>query len=176
MKTSNAMIVRVLLLLTLMVSPIAFADTQSNAESADIQKAMQLYSEALSLETNSSKRTELLDQAEAILQKVIDNNPESLDAHRKLMGVYLLKRDYARGIQTLQDAINLSPQDPKLFVALAILYEHAGAYEYANAVIDQALVLDPDMALAKQYKISLQNKIDMMEMDSQQAVSKDRAQ
>ncbi|WP_236860640.1 tetratricopeptide repeat protein [Candidatus Reidiella endopervernicosa] len=117
------------------------------------------------MEVNSPKRAELLDQSAEILKKVIESNPQSLDAHRKLMGVYLLKQDYSNGIRTMQDAITLSPEDPKLFITLAFLYEHSGSFEYASAMLDQALALDPNHKLAKEYKIAIKQKIAQRNMD-----------
>lgn len=140
----------------------AFSSTPSEAE--QITKALELYSQATPMDVNQPERTELLKRAENLLTDVIDNNPESLDAHRKLMGVYLQLRDYRSAVKTMQDAISLSPEDPKLFIALAILYDHQGAYEYAVPVLDQALLLDPDQQLAKDYKAAIQQKIDMQKI------------
>ena len=121
---------------------------------------MKLYAQATPMDQFDTKRAELLSQSESILLDVIAKNPASLDAHRKLMGVYLQMRDYPNAIKTMQAAITLSPEDPKLFIALAILYDHQGAYEYALAILDQALVLAPENQLALDYKISIQQKIE----------------
>ena len=145
----------------LVVTSTATASTDKNTETTRIIEAMELYAKATPMEQDDNKRAELLKQSESILLDVIENNPESLDAHRKLMGVYLQMRDYQKAIQTMQTAITLSPEDPKLFIALAILYDHAGAYEYAIPILDEALRLDPNQQLAKEYKASIQQKIDM---------------
>jgi tetratricopeptide (TPR) repeat protein len=132
-----------------------------NTEAARIMEAMKLYAQATPMDQSDTKRTELLSQSESILLDVIAKNPASLDAHRKLMGVYLQMRDYRKAIQTMQAAITLSPEDPKLYIALAVLYDHQGAYEYALPILDEALALDPNQQLAKDYKASIQQKIDM---------------
>ena len=108
----------------------------------------------------SSEKTELLGQAESLLLEVIEKNPASLDAHRKLMGVYLQMRNYRRAIQTMQSAISLSPGDPKLFIALAILYDHQGAYEYALPILDEALALPTDFSagIARNTQLVLQEE------------------
>ena len=123
-----------------------------------------LYSEAAAMDRFSTEKTEMLGRAETILLDVVEKNPASLDAYRKLMGVYLQKRDYAKAIQAMQSAITLSPEDPKLFVALAILYDHQGAYEYALPILDEALTLDPNLQLAKDYRASIQQKIEMQNL------------
>ncbi len=165
MKTTYGIIAHVLFALTLTLSQAAAASAENTKNNAEIAEAMKLYSQALPLEMNSSEKAELLDQSAAILKKVIANDPQSLEAHRKLMGVYLLKQDYSNGIRTMQDAINLSPEDPKLFISLAFLYEHSGALEYAMAMLDQALTLDPKQKLAMEYKVAIQKKIDALKME-----------
>ncbi|WP_135621981.1 tetratricopeptide repeat protein [Solemya pervernicosa gill symbiont] len=165
MKMINRFIAHALFALTLVFSQSGVASADKSTESAKISDAMTLYAQALPMEVNSPKRAELLDQSAEILKKVIESNPQSLDAHRKLMGVYLLKQDYSNGIRTMQDAITLSPEDPKLFITLAFLYEHSGSFEYASAMLDQALALDPNHKLAKEYKIAIKQKIAQRNMD-----------
>jgi Flp pilus assembly protein TadD len=126
---------------------------------------MKLYFEALPMETDSEQRAKLLDQSAAILKELIENKPDSLEAHRKLMGVYLLKQDYTNGIRVMQNAITLSPEDPKLFVGLAFLYEHSGALYYAREMLAQALILDPEHKVAKDYMVVIKQKIETLQMD-----------
>ena len=161
MKSVFKVIPQFVFVMLLMVASIATASAGNNAEAERITEAMQLYAQATPMDQSDSKRAELLSQSESILLDVIANNHESLDAHRKLMGVYLQMRDYQKAIQTMQAAITLSPEDPKLFIALAILYDHAGAYEYAIPMLDEALALDPNQQLAKEYKASIQQKVEM---------------
>ncbi|RDH88374.1 MAG: cytochrome C biogenesis protein [endosymbiont of Escarpia spicata] len=165
MKTIYGIITHTLFALTLTLSQAATASAEDPKNNAEISEAVKLYSQALPLEMDSPKKAELLDQSAAILKKVIANNPKSLEAHRKLMGVYVLKQDYSNGIRTMQDAITLSPEDPKLFISLAFLYEHSGALEYAMAMLDQALTLDPKQQLAMEYKVAIQKKIDALNME-----------
>jgi tetratricopeptide (TPR) repeat protein len=149
------------LVILLMAATTATASNDQNSEAARIMEAMKLYTQATPMDQLDTKRAELLSQSESILLDVIAKNPASLDAHRKLMGVYLQMRDYRKAIQTMQAAITLSPEDPKLFIALAVLYDHQGAYEYAIPILDEALALDPNQPLAKEYKASIQQKIKM---------------
>jgi tetratricopeptide (TPR) repeat protein len=153
---------------TVLVASQACFATAQNIESTRIEEAKKLYAEAVPMDITSSKRAELLKQAEAILLKVIEDNPQSMDAHRKLMGVYLLQQDYSRSIRIMQDAITLSPEDPKLFISLAFLYEHSGSLEFAEAMVDQALKLDAENKIAKDYKVVIQQKIQQRNNDPHQ--------
>lgn len=168
MNSKFKLIPQIVIVILLIVGSGVTASTEQNTEASRILQAMQLYSDAAAIDYLSGEKTELLGQAESILLDVIEKNPASLDAHRKLMGVYLQMRNYRKAIQTLQSAISLSPEDPKLFIALAILYDHQGAYEYALPILDEALKLDPDQQLARDYKITIQQKMDMrnIAMDS----------
>lgn len=164
MKSISKMIPKLFFSIVLVIASVATASSNDHSESARITQALDLYARATPMDVNASERTELLNQAESILRDVIEQNPESLDAHRKLMGVYLQMRDYRKAVQTMQNAISLSPEDPKLFIALAILYDHLGAYEYALPVLDQALTLDPHHQLAQEYTASIQQKIEMQRL------------
>ena len=160
MKSIFKVIPQFVVVVVLTVASTATASTDQNTEAARIMEAMKLYAQATPMDHLDTKRAALLSQSESILLDVIAKNPESLDAHRKLMGVYLQMRDFRKAIQTMQAAITLSPEDPKLFIALAILYDHQGAYEYAIPILDEALALDPNQQLAKEYKASIQQKIE----------------
>ena len=160
MKSIFKLIPQLTILMLFAIASTTSASTDQNTEAASITEAMNLYAQATPMDQADTKRAELLSQSEAILLDVIAKNPESLDAHRKLMGVYLQMRDHSKAIQTMQTAITLSPEDPKLFIALAILYDHQGAYEYAVPILDEALALDPGNQLALDYKIAIQEKIE----------------
>lgn len=133
-----------------------------------IEKAKELYAQAAQMDLTAPKRATVLKDAENILLGVIEKHPKSLDAHRKLMGVYLLSQNYSKAISTMQDAITLSPEDPKLFISLAFLYEHSGSLEFASAMVDQALKLDAENKIANDYKVVLQQKIQMRNTDPHQ--------
>jgi Flp pilus assembly protein TadD len=164
MKSISKMFPHFIFVLLLCFASVAMASStdtgKDNSEAARITEALELYAQAVPMDFASTQRTELLNRAESILTDVIKKNPQSLEAHRKLMGVYLQKRDYRNAILTMQSAITLSPDDPKLYVALAILYDHSGAYEYALPILDQALKLESNNKLAQEYRLSIQLKVE----------------
>jgi tetratricopeptide (TPR) repeat protein len=167
MKSIIPVVPQLIFAMMLTVASTVTASANENNEAARIMEAMELYAQATTMDQSDTRRAALLSQSESILLDVIEYNPASLDAHRKLMGVYLQMRDYPDAIRVMQAAITLSPEDPKLFIALAILYDHQGAYEYAVPVLDQALVLDPGNQLALDYKISIQQKIESQNLAMQ---------
>lgn len=167
MTLTHRFIRHLLIAAVLVISKASFATAQ-DSETARIEQAKILYAQAVPMEITSSKRADLLKQAEVILLKVIEDSPRSMDAHRKLMGVYLLQQDYSKSIRIMQDAITLSPEDPKLFISLAFLYEHSGSLEFAEAMLDQALKIDSENSLAKDYKVVIQQKIQLRNNDPHQ--------
>jgi len=168
MKSISKIIPHIIFIVLLAIASMATASGNKAGkdvgEASRIAEALELYAQAVPMDFTSTQRTELLNRAESILTDVIKKNPESLDAHRKLMGVYLQKRDYRNAILTMQAAITLSPEDPKLYIALAILYDHSGAYEYALPILEQALELDSNNKLAQDYKVSIQQKIEQQRL------------
>ncbi len=166
---------QVFLFIFLLVPGFLFAASKSNSEADAIEQAKKLYVQAVPMDLTAPKRTEILKQAEEILLKVIENNSKSLDAHRKLVGVYLLGQHYSKAIRIMQGAITLSPEDPKLFLSLAFLYEHSGELEFANSMVEQALKLDADNQIAKEYKVVLQQKLEKRNSEPHQGNSKGEA-
>lgn len=171
MKKSDRFISLIFFFLVCFASSNAFALTDDLNEADAIAEAKNLYIQASPMAIDSPQRGDLLNKAITILQNVIEKNPNSLDAHRKLMGIYLLKQDYTNAIRTVQNAITLSPEDPKLFISLAFLYEHSGALDLANGMLGQALKLDPDNKVAQEYKLVIEQKIDQLNTAHQQAHS-----
>ncbi len=158
--TVPASLTKYLLLLVVMMLAHAGHATASDDANTQIEKAKELYAQALPMDLTAPKRADILKEAETILLDVIEKHPKSMDAHRKLMGVYLLGQHYSKAIRIMQGAITLSPEDPKLFLSLAFLYEHSGELEFANAMVEQALKLDADNQIAKEYKVVLQQKLE----------------
>lgn len=171
MKSISKMIPHLIFSMLLIITSAATASTDDNSDAARITEALELYIQAIPMDVTSAQRTELLKGSESILLDVIEKNPQSLDAHRKLMGVYLQMRDYRQAIQAMQGAISLSPEDPKLFIALAILYDHQGAYEYALPILDQALALDPKQPMARDYKASIEQKVEKQRLAMESATA-----
>lgn len=168
MKKTGNVIKHFIFISMLAFSQIVTAETDNASGLSGIEEAKKLYAQAVPMDIQSPKRAEILDQAAEILKDVIKQHPESLDAHRKLMGVYLLKQDYSNAIRTMQDAITLSPEDPKLFISLAFLYEHSGSLDFSKAMLDQALSLDPENKIAQDYSVIIQQKIDIRNQDEHQ--------
>ena len=90
-----------------------------------------------------------MEQAEKDFRKAIELDPDSAQAHAVLAGFLQTMNRGTEAIEEYQTAITLDSENPKLFVALAISYLHQQKYGMAQAVANEALRLDPEMANAK---------------------------
>ena len=90
-----------------------------------------------------------MEQAEKDFRKAIEINPESSQAHAVLAGLLQTMNRGTEAIDEYQTAITLDPENPRLYVALSISYLHQQRYGMAQAVANEALRLDPEMANAK---------------------------
>jgi tetratricopeptide (TPR) repeat protein len=149
-------------LVLFLVCAKSYAIGQFNSEQDGIQQAVEIYVRAVPMDIAAPERAKMLNQAAMILNDVIARYPDSLDARRKLTGVYMQQQNYTQSIKILQEAINLSPEDPKLFLGLAFMYEHSGALEQSIAMIDHALSLEPGMPVALDYKNAVQEKMERL--------------
>jgi Tfp pilus assembly protein PilF len=90
-----------------------------------------------------------MDQAEKDFRKAIELDPDSAQAHAVLAGLLQTMNRGTEAIDEFQTAITLDPENPRLYVALSISYLHQQRYGMAQAVANEALRLDPEMANAK---------------------------
>jgi len=90
-----------------------------------------------------------MEQAEKHFRKAIQINPDSSQAHAVLAGLLQTMNRGREAIDEYQTAITLDPENPRLYVALSISYLHQQRYGMAQAVANEALRLDPEMANAK---------------------------
>lgn len=90
-----------------------------------------------------------LEQAEQSFRQAIELDPDSSQAHANLAGLLQSMNRSREAVEEYQTAITLDTENPRLFVALAISYLHLRSYSMAQAMADEALRLDPEMANAK---------------------------
>jgi len=122
----NKIIVTVLLA-AFLVAPVVAADVGSLVETGN-----RFWSEGK------------LEQAEATFREAIELYPEAALPHARLAGLMLSQHRNEEARTEYQHAIMNDPQDPNLFLALAIAYLHEKSYSNAQAMVDIALELEPD--------------------------------
>jgi cytochrome c-type biogenesis protein CcmH/NrfG len=106
---------------------------------------------------------------ERTLKEQIASNPKDADARARLAGFYLSSDRSGQAIESYQDAITLRPEDPRLFLGLAIAYLHAGHHSMARAMTEQALSLDPHLTNAAKLREYIDRKQTAMRLHDQHA-------
>ncbi len=108
-----------------------------------------------------------LTEAEAEFKKALEFNPDSSEAHARMANLYLTQNKTSEAVEEFQNAINDDPENPNLFIGLAITYLHKQYYEMAEAMVKQAIELNPELANAQK----LQTYIDAKKERMNQAVA-----
>ena len=105
-----------------------------------------------------------LEDAKASFQAALKADPQYLDAHLKLGGLYLRLKEYQPAIDHFQSAIGLDPENSKLFTVLGMLYMHSGKLPLAQAALGEALRISPDLKQARDLQRIVQARIDAAAM------------
>jgi tetratricopeptide (TPR) repeat protein len=134
-----------LLLTSVCWSSLSFADVNQ-----EISKGNQLWVEGK------------LDEAAQVFTQATTAYPKSALAHERLAALLLTQQKLDESVDAYQNAIVNDPTNPKLFVALALVYMHQQSYAMANGMVEQALSLKPDMPQAQKMAQYIKEKRAML--------------
>jgi tetratricopeptide (TPR) repeat protein len=84
-----------------------------------------------------------IDAALDTLKKAVEADPNSSLAFTRLGSAWVMKQDYAAGLESFQQAIVLNADNANAFVGMAIAYLHSGRYSLARAALEEAKRIDP---------------------------------
>lgn len=113
------------------LSGLFVADADADATSSLLAQAYQQWSAGQ------------LDQAQRTYEQAIKTNPRSVEAHMKLAGLFITRKDYAASTKQYQRAISLDPKNAKAWMGLGIAYLHSGDKSLTRAAWEEALRLEP---------------------------------
>ena len=97
-------------------------------------------------------------EAETAFKNAVKEVPDSSTAHQRLASLYLTMNKTREAISEYQDAIALDSENPKLFIGIAIAYLHSKYYNMAEAMVMQAIELNPELAQTKKLKTYIDTK------------------
>jgi len=97
-------------------------------------------------------------EAEASFRQAIASDPDSSVAYARIASLYLIQNRADEAISNYQEAIMRDAENPHLFLALSIVYLHQGHYEMAQAMVEQALRLNPQLKDALKMQEYIQTK------------------
>lgn len=173
---------------TLILSSVSFALLSMNTQAEELQSSLSGTAEESaitkpliphSLEASQGSMNTVnkiiadnkLKNMESELRKTADDNPDSVNAKIRLAGFLMSQNRTGESIPFFQEAITLTPDNPKLFASISVAYLHQAKYGMAKAMADEALRLSPDMAQAKKLNKYIEAKQNVIEMAEQTPVS-----
>ena|ERR1700690_2053662 len=98
-----------------------------------------------------------LAQAQQTYEQAIKADPRSVEAHMKLAGLYITRKDYSASTTQYKRAIGLDPKNAKAWIGLGIACLHSGDKSMTRAAWEEAVRLDP---ARKQQLAPLLGKLD----------------
>jgi tetratricopeptide (TPR) repeat protein len=104
-----------------------------------------------------------LEQAESTFREAIELDSGAALPHARLAGLLLSQNRNDEARTEYQNAIINDPEDPQLFLALAIVYLHEKSYSNAQTMVDAALELDPELENALKLQSYMTSKTAMLE-------------
>ena len=87
-----------------------------------------------------------LDEAAAIFEALLVEQPGIAEVHRNLGYIHAQRKDWAKAEESYQAALDLRPGDTEFVTALAQLYQDSGQDDKAVALMAQAAADDPENA------------------------------
>ena len=104
-----------------------------------------------------------LEEAESTFREAITLDSGAALPHARLAGLLLSQHRNDEARTEYQNAILNDPEDPGLFLALAIVYLHEKSYSNAQSMVDAALALDPEMENAEKLQQYMASRMEMFE-------------
>jgi tetratricopeptide (TPR) repeat protein len=102
-------------------------------------------------------------EAETSFKKALEGEPASSVAHERLANLYLTQNKTSEAIEEFQNAINDDPENANLFIGIAIAYLHKQYYQMADAMVNRAMQLNPDLTNAQKLKQYIDAKKEVIE-------------
>ncbi len=115
----------------------ALGKAESAAES--LKKAAEIYM--------SNEKEE---QAEGILNEILEENPDTINVYNTLGVLYRKRGDYQAALQQYQKALKIHPDQPKVYYNIGRLHVDLRDVPQARANFEKALSLDPDFKEARE--------------------------
>ncbi|UCE17180.1 MAG: tetratricopeptide repeat protein [Gemmatimonadota bacterium] len=88
------------------------------------------------------------EKGEEILRKLIEMDPDNIDAHKFLGGCCVNLKKNAEAIAAYKRVVALDPENKRGWTDLASTYNEIGQYDEAERSVKRALRLDPDYGYA----------------------------
>jgi len=98
-------------------------------------------------------KSNLIDEGISIIKNFIKLKKDNIEAYLMLATLYEEKKDYAKGIEALEEARRYDEKNIDIFYQIGVLYEKSGNSDKAVEAMAQVLKIDPEHANALNYFI-----------------------
>ena len=121
---------------------IELLEADRSLDARNSKKAKELYSTALVGRAGQIMKKSP-SEAEAMLRKAVEADPENVRAHFNLGKIYTQTKEYALAIAAYQNAVALNPNLSDAFFNLGFIYATTGKYKEAESVFTRVVQLKP---------------------------------
>jgi Flp pilus assembly protein TadD len=138
-----------------------FALGEAYRISGRVEQAAQAYRQAITLDPKDQRSYSALsallisrgdlDAAIGLLESAIERMPQQPSLLNSLAVVYSRKQRFDDALRLLSDAVRINPDDPLSWLNLGVSLEARNDRKGAAAAYQQALLLQPDLAPAREY-------------------------
>ena len=119
------------------IGSFAPRDEGAEEELASPREKIGIYNK--SIQARHRMQTERYDEAEQLLQEILDEDPRVLDAYQTMAQLYDLQERFAEAAEVYKQAIPLKPDDPYAYINLAETQIKLGLVEEAEKTALDAL-------------------------------------
>ena len=110
-----------------------------------------------------------LTEAESCFRDAAAAEAVSPTPYARLGALLLTLNRNEEAIDNYQEAIQRAPEQPELFLGIAIAYLHQSQFSRAHAMVGQALALNPDLEQAQKLSEYLAKKQESLDQAADQA-------
>ena len=93
---------------------------------------------------------ERVEEAEGILNEILEENPDTINVYNTLGVLYRKRGDYQAALQQYQKALKIHPDQPKLHYNIGRLHVDLKDLRQAKINFEEALALDPNFREARE--------------------------
>ena len=116
------------------------------------EKAEESLNRAAEIYLSSEKE----EDAEEVLNEILEVNPDTINVYNNLGVVYRRKGDYETALKHYQKALRIHPEEPNIYYNIGRIYVDMKNLGEAKCHFEKALVLDPDFKEARKVLSAIQ--------------------
>ena len=98
---------------------------------------------------------ENIEEAETNYKRAIELQPDSIDYYSALSRMYMEHAQPSKSREVLEEGLRANPDSAELRAYLALVVSESGDYRAAEALLDEAESIDPDLEIIEMFRLLL---------------------